>query len=718
MKNTVKKVPVILQMEALECGAASLAMILAYYKKYVSLEKLRLDCNVSRDGSTAKYIILAAKHNNMNAKGFRMSVDKLKKETELPVIIHWNFNHFVVLCGFNKDNAIINDPAQGCVSIDMEEFDCSFTGIVLKFSPSENFLPSGKPKNIMAFIRKRIKGNKKALSIIVFIGFILSVLDIVKSVFYKIFTDNILLGNAAELLKPVLIGMFIVLIAKFLALSLERVCLLKLKAKMCIGSSSIFMWHILRLPIEFFSQRFAGDIASRQQSNNDIAEMFCYCFAPAILNILMIFIYIPMILYYDFALAAIGILAAFVDIFIIKTASAKSENDAKTMQRDKGKLSGITVSAVSMIETIKSSGAEFGLFEKIAGYRAKYNNSLLHLRKRNMFTSIVPEILSGVTKGAVLIVGTYYILSGKFTVGSLMAFQGFMNSFLSPINSVTETIQNIREMSGDIERIEDVMAYPTDASENVFLSENNSKNYKKLSGKLEIKKLCFAYSPLAPNLIENFSLKAEKGKTIALVGGSGSGKSTIAKIVSGLYTPRSGEILFDGVSIKDIDRYVFKGSVAVVDQNISLFEGTIKDNITMWDNTISEETIISACKNACIHNDIMSLLDGYEYIIKEGGSNFSGGQRQRLEIARAFAVNPSIIILDEATSALDPITEKLIIDSVKRQKITCLIIAHRLSTIRDADEIIMLSNGVEVERGNHKELMKKNGKYAELIRNE
>ena len=341
---------------------------------------------------------------------------------------------------------------------------------------------------------------------------------------------------------------------------------------------------------------------------------------------------------------------------------------------------------------------------------------MLALRKRNIIISIVPEILSGITKGIVLIAGAYYILVGKFTVGYLMAFQGFMSSFLSPVNSVAETVQNIREMSGDMERIEDVTAYPADINENVFFTK--SDNYKKLSGELEIKDLCFAYSPLAPNLIENFSLKAEKGKTIALVGGSGSGKSTIAKIVSGLYPPRSGEILFDGVSIKYIDRYVFTSSVAVVDQNISLFEGTIKDNITMWDDTISEEDIVSACKDACIHNDIMSLLDGYEYIIKEGGANFSGGQRQRLEIARAFAVNPSVIILDEATSALDPITEKLIMDSVKQRGITCLIIAHRLSTIRDADEIIMLEYGIEVERGSHKELIEKNGRYAELIRSE
>lgn len=716
MKHTVKKVPVILQMEALECGAASLSMILAYYKKFVPLEQLRMDCNVSRDGSTAKYINLAARHHGLEAKGYRMSVEKLKEDTAFPMIIHWNFNHFVVLCGFRGNKAIINDPAGGTVSVDMEEFNRSFTGVVLKFKPSEHFQPSGKPKSVISFVKKRIVGNTSVLALTILMGLVISMLALVKTVFYKVFTDNILIGGMPEWMDSIISGMLIVLAAAFAAEIIRSVCLAKLQAKMSIGSSSSFMWHILRLPAEFFSQRFAGDIASRQQSNNTIAFALCNQIAPVILNIVMILIYLAVMVYYNVVLAFVGIAMAIINIILMKSVSKHNTNAAKSIQRDSGKLSGIMVAGVSMIETIKASGSEFGFFEKIAGYQTKYNNAMLSLRKRNTAIGIVPEILSGISTGVVLMLGVYYIFQGSFTIGSLMAFQSFMNLFLSPVGSLVNSIQTFQDMSGEMERVDDVMNYPADVSgKDCYVKTDN---YKKLSGSVEIKKLCFAYSSLAPNLIENFHLKANKGQMIALVGGSGSGKSTIAKVISGLYAPRSGEVLFDGKSIGEIDRYIFTNSVAVVDQSVSMFSGTVKENITMWDETIPEEIIIQACRDACIHDDIMLLEDGYESVIAEGGSNFSGGQRQRFEIARAFALNPSILILDEATSALDPMTEKLVMDAVKRRNITCFVIAHRLSTIRDADEIIMLEYGKETERGTHSQLIEKNGRYAALVKSE
>lgn len=715
MKNSVKKVPVILQMEALECGAASLAMILAYYKKYVPLEQLRSDCNVSRDGSTAKYINLAARHHGLEAKGYRMSVEKVKQQTEFPMIIHWNFNHFVVLCGFKGKKAIINDPAGGRVSVDMEEFDRSFTGIVLKFKPSENFVPSGKPKSVMSFIKKRLKGSAGPLVFVLTMGLILSILELLKPVFYKIFTDEVLIGGISEKMKPLLWAMLITLGAGFLAETLKSIYLSKLNAKMSIGSSSSFMWHVLRLPVDFFSQRFAGDISSRQESNNEIAYALCTKLAPVFLNVIMIGIYLAVMIYYNAYMALIGIAMAIINIAIMRMVSKQNTNAAKSIQRDSGKLSGIMIAAVSMIETIKASGSETGFFEKISGYQTKYNNAMLDLRKRNTMIGILPEILSGLSTGAVLMIGVYNIFNGNFTIGALMAFQSFMNLFLTPVGYLVDSIQVYQDMSGNMERVEDVMNYETDVE---FHPETADCEYEKLSGEVELKDISFGYSALAPALIENFSLKAEKGSMIALVGGSGSGKSTLAKIISGLYPPRSGEVLFDGKPIKEIDRYIFTGSVAVIDQSISLFSGTIKDNITMWDSTIPEETVVEACKDACIHSDIMALKDGYDSVIAEGGGNFSGGQRQRLEIARAFAMHPSIIILDEATSALDPATEKLVMDAVKRRGITCFVIAHRLSTIRDADEIIMLEYGKEVERGTHRQLIRKDGKYAALVKSE
>lgn len=716
MKKNVKKVPVILQMEALECGAASLAMILAYYKKYIPLERLRSDCNVSRDGSTAKYINLAAKYHGLEAKGFKMSVEKLKAETEFPVIIHWNFNHFVVLCGFKGDKAVINDPASGKNYIEMEEFDRSFTGIVLKFKPSENFEPGGKPKSTMTFLKKRLSGSISALSIIMVLGLVISILSLIKPIFYKIFTDNILIGKSPEWMSVILTGMGVVLVVSFIAESVRNILLAKVQAKMSISASSSFFWHILHLPVDFFSQRFAGDIAIRQQSNNVIAAALCNQLAPIVLNLVMIGIYLFIMLYYNTPMALVAVVMAVINMAVMNVVLKQNENAAKSMQRDAGKVAGIEVAAVSMIETIKASGAEYGFFEKISGYRTKYNNSVVSLRRRNAFMGIVPELLSGLCTGVILIMGVFFIFNGELTIGALMAFQSFVDLFLSPVNSLTNAMQDFQEVRGDIERVDDVLNYPTDVSDEIEFSKE--ADYEKLTGKVEIKELAFAYSTLAPALIENFSLKVEKGQMVALVGGSGSGKSTIAKVISGLYVPRSGEVLFDNIPLKEVDRYVFTNSVAVVDQNISLFTGTIKENISMWDSTISEETMVSACKDACIHDDIMKLADGYDSLVAEGGSNFSGGQRQRLEIARAFVVNPAIMILDEATSALDPMTEKEVMEAVKRRNITCFVIAHRLSTIRDADEIIMLEYGKVVERGTHEQLIEQDGKYAKLVRSE
>ncbi len=718
MKNNFKKVPVILQMEAVECGAASLGMVLGYYKKFVSLEQLRVDCNVSRDGSSAKYIYLAAQRYGLKARAIKAEVDEVKELKDFPVIIHWNFNHFVVLCGFKGDKAVINDPAEGRVLIEPEEFDNSFTGIVLEFSPTEEFEPSGKPQNTFGFVKRQVSGSALAAVVIVLAGFVIAVCELVKPVFYKLFTDNVLIYAENEWMRPILLGMTVVLVVCFIAEVIESVSLALLKSKMSIGMSSVFMWHILRLPVQFFSQRYAGDIASRQESNNETAENLCTFILPVALDVLMIGIYLFVMLWYNLLLAFVGIGAAVINVAFLFYTSRKNANSARTVSRDEGKLSGVSIAALSMIETIKSSGSELGFFEKIAGYRAKHNNSTVGFRMKGLYGEVIPEILQGLSTGAVLMIGVYLIFKGDLSIGSLMAFQSFMLLFLTPVGNVADSVRVFWEMSGDIDRTEDVLKYPTDVKGDFGYSENTETEYKKLTGKVEVKNLCFAYSPLAPSLLNNFSLKAEKGQMIAIAGGSGSGKSTAAKIICGLYPPRSGEVLFDGVPIDEIDRYVFKASVASVDQEISLFSGTIRDNITMWDDSISEETIISACRDACIHDDIMALVGGYEYKISEGGGNFSGGQRQRLEIARALAVNPSILILDEATSALDPPTEKLIMDAVKRRGITCFVIAHRLSAIRDADEIIILDKGVETERGTHEELIRLNGHYARLAASE
>lgn len=716
MKNSISKVPVILQMEALECGAASLAMVLAYYKKYIPLEKLRVDCNVSRDGSTAKYILLAAKYHNLLAKGYKMGTEKIKQQNSFPMIIHWNFNHFVVLCGFDKKgNAVINDPASGRVKVSSDEFDKCFTGIVLTFEPSENFVQSGEKKSVMKFIMNSLKGLSLPMVFVITMGFILALLQSAKPIFYEVFTDKVMIGNDKNWLKSIILGMVIVLLIGFLVELLENRYLSRIKAKISITSSSGFMWHLLRLPVEFFSQRFTGDIVARQMSNNQIAFTLCTKIIPVSLNCIMILFYLILMVTYDPWMTSIGIIVAVIDITVIQLTAKKNANAARNQQRDLGKLSGMTSSCISMIETIKSSGAEYGFFEKIAGYQAKYNNSLLKVRSMNVYLGAIPSILSSLGECAVMLIGVYSIFSGRFTIGMLMAFQGFMGMFMQPVTSLVYSMQAYQEMNGSAERVNDVMNYAADV--NIDLN-NMDTSYEPLTGNVELEHINFAYSRMAPPVIYDFSVNVQKGNMVAFVGGSGSGKSTLAKLISGLYKPLKGSIRFDGRDISEINRYIFTNSLAVVDQSISLFEGTVRENISMWDETMEEETIVRACKDACIHDDIMSRKEGYEYLIKEGGSNFSGGQRQRLEIARAFAADPTILILDEATSALDPETEKIIMDAIKKRNITCFVIAHRLSTIRDADEIILLEYGKEIERGTHNSLMKLDGKYAQLVMNE
>ena len=710
MKHTVKRVPVILQMEAVECGAASLAMVLAYYKRYIPLEQLRMDCNISRDGSNAKYIALAGRYHGMNVKALRLGVEAVQSRTDFPMIIHWNFNHFVVLCGFRRNHAVINDPASGRVEVPMEEFDRSFTGIALTFSPSEQFQRQEGGSHRYTELLSRLRGNGGVLVFALTMGVILALLELTKPVFYNEFTDDILHSGYDRKLLPLLMAMAVVLVLSFAAAVSRQYYLSRLRTKLTVSASSGFMWHLLHLPVAFFAQRYIGDISGRLQSTDGVYRLLCMTLLPVLLDAVMILLYLVVMLRYSLALSLIGIVMALLNLLFTFLMAAQTAGAVKNVQRDDGKLSGVMLSTVSMIETIKSGGAEEGVFEQLSGYHAKYASAMLELREKSTALSTAAQILTGLSSGAVLMLGVYYIFDGRFTIGALMAFQSFLSLFLTPISTLSASMQSFQTVNGSLDRIGDVMRYPEETRPRL-----SREVYEKLSGRIEIEDLRFAYSRLAPPLIRDFSLTIEPGQTVALVGGSGSGKSTVAKLISGLYEPQGGRILLDGVPVGELDRDVLSASLAVVDQSISLFSGTIRENITMWDPSVPEDVLIQACRDACIHEEILALPNGYDATLAEGGSNFSGGQRQRLEIARALAAQPSILILDEATSALDTMTEKLVMDAVKRRNITCLVIAHRLSTIRDADQIIMLDHGEAVEQGTHQELVALGGRYKALV---
>ena len=716
-KTGVVKTPIVMQLEALECGAACLTMILAYYDKWIPLEQVRSDCGVSRDGSNARNCLLAANSYGLNGKGYRFEPESLKEHGTFPCIIHWNFNHFVVLNGFRNNKAYINDPARGFVKVSMEEFDKAFTGICLCFEPSPDFVPGGKKKSVFDYAKKRMKNAKEAFVFVIFLSIISSIIGILQPGFLRFFMDRLLTQQNPEWLIPFIILLsvlsFIQVFVSWVQLRYNNY----INGSIAVVGSTSFMWKILKLPMEFFSQRMSGDILSRQSSNANIANALVNTFAPLLLQSIMMILYFIVMIRYSVLLTMVGLFSLLINAFISTFISNKRMNISRVSMRDSGKLMGTTVSGIEMIETIKASGAENGFFEKWSGYQASVNNSEVEFAKINNVLGIIPSIVSSTTSLVITGIGVYLTIKGEFTIGMISAFSGYLASFTAPATSFISAGQTILEMRTEMERIEDVMSYPDDVMLNVK-DYSNDEVFDKLSGLIELKDVTFGYSKLDAPLIENFNITIKPGESVAIVGTSGCGKSTLSKLISGINKPWSGEILFDGKKINEIDRSVFTGSLAVVDQDIIVFEDTIKNNIKMWDDSIEDFEVILAAKDAQIHNDIMEREGGYNYKLTEGGKDFSGGQRQRLEIARVLAQDPTICILDEATSALDAKTEYEVVNSIKNRGITCIVIAHRLSTIRNCDQIYVLDNGKIVEQGKHDELIKNDGIYSKLISND
>ncbi|WP_016953685.1 NHLP family bacteriocin export ABC transporter peptidase/permease/ATPase subunit [Anabaena sp. PCC 7108] len=716
--NTRIKTPTLLQMEAVECGAAALGIMLSYYGRIVPLSELRTSCGVSRDGSKASNLLKAARNFGLQSKGFKKEVNQLR-EMKPPYIVFWNFNHFLVVEGFGGDRVFLNDPATGPRSVTAQEFSEAYTGIVLVMEPGVEFKKGGRKPSTIQALSKRLKGSTKEILFCILTNFVLVLPGMATAVFAQVFIDNVLIQNQVAWIRPLLGGMFIVILVQTGLISLQFKKLRYLQLRLSIQMTGQFLWHTLRLPVGFYAQRFAGEISSRMGLNNQVADLLSGQLARSAVDVVMATFYIILMVMYDPVLTLISIISVVTNILMLRWVSRQRTDNYMRLNQDGGKIAGIEISGLQSIETIKSAGLESDFFAKWAGYYAKSITAQQDMLKGDLLLGALPTLLSTLSSMLLLVIGGWRVIDGHLTIGMLIALQGLTNRFQRPIGTLMGLGNQIQQLGGSLNRLDDVLLNPIDpvlkAETATGLQLATPLEICRLQGYVELRNVTFGYSPVDEPLIKNFSCSLKPGQRIAFVGSSGSGKSTVSKLITGLYTPWEGEILFDGIPQQQIPRAVITNSLSMVEQDIFLFGGTVRDNLTLWDDTIPDTQLLQACQDAAILDAVMAITGGLNGKLLEGAANLSGGQRQRMEIARALVNNPSILVMDEATSALDSETEKVIDRNIRRRGCTCIVVAHRLSTIRDCDEIVVMEKGQVVQRGTHEEMKNVAGVYSRLI---
>lgn len=706
------RTPTILQMEMVECGAAALGIVLAYWGRRVPLEELRVACGVSRDGSKASNIVRAARDYGLEAKGMRREVAEVLEGT-LPVVIFWNFNHFVVLEGTSRDRVFINDPAMGPRSVSRGEFDEAFTGVSLEFAPTPEFRHGGPSSGLSARLWARLGGLRPAIGFIAWVSLMLVIPGLLLPGLTAVFVDNVLVQRFEGWLSPLLVGLGAAFVLNFLLTLVQGLALLRLELRLAFDQSARFVWHLLRLPMDFFGQRVVGDLVNRVDANDNVASLLGHDIGGALAHgFTTLFIGLIMV-FYDPVLATIVFIGVGLNLLVLRLVNRGLSDVTLRLQVEQGRLFGTSVTGLRSIETLKATGGENDFFSRWAGYHARAINSEQRLALYLQFVDVLPGLILSLVSVAVLCVGATRVVDGYMTLGMLVAFQSLLSGFIGPVGKLVGVGAKMREASADFARLEDVLHYRRDWR---FADRPPVEANEPAAGHLSLLAVSFGYSPLAPPLIEGFSLDVAPGRWVALVGASGSGKSTLGKLIAGLQEPRSGEIRIDGRLLSDWGRDRLSDIIAVVDQDIRLFAGTVHDNVTLWDDTVPHDRLVAAIDDAGLAEAVSRLDGSYHARLSEDGANLNAGQRQRLEIARALARAPALLILDEATASLDAVSEKTIFEAVRRRGMTCVLIAHRLSTVRDCDEIIVLDRGKVIERGTHAALMARSGAYADLVR--
>jgi NHLM bacteriocin system ABC transporter peptidase/ATP-binding protein len=697
-------------MEAAECGPASLAMILAYYGRWVPLDDLRDRCDVSRDGSTALNLLKVARQFGLEAGGQKCHPEGLKK-LAMPVVVFWNLNHFLVVEGFSGDTVYLNDPASGPRSISFKDFDESFTGVVLTFKPTPQFQAGGSRPSAFRGLKRRFHGAGEPLFYLLATSFMLVVPGLITPAFLQIFVDDILGRALYSWTMWLLLAMLLTALVSSLLNLLQGYILLRLGIFLTTRNSAQFFWHMLNLPIRFFTSRMVGELSNRVGLNDKLAQILAGKVTLAGFHMVMIGFYGLVMYSYDATITCITLLLGGVNVMVLVVVGRLRTDLNSRSLADQGKLLGVTLGALQGIESVKASGRESELFSHWAGYQTRVLNASQSTGRVLAMVGLLPQLATGIGNVALLGYGGWLVMHGVLTVGNLMALQTLQASLLGPINQLVELAGTLQDARADLNRLDDSLEQ----------KEQNNPELKpdglaRLSGHIEFRQITFGYRRLADPLIKDFSLTIKPGSRVAIVGSTGSGKSTLARLLTGLFEPWSGQVMFDGKNIAELPRVVLASSVSLVDQDILLFEGSLRQNLSLWNPALTDDILLQAARDACIYDTLMARGGGLEGWVSEAGRNFSGGERQRLEIARALAVQPSVLIMDEATSALDPTVEREIDRNIRARGCTCIIIAHRLSTIRDSDQIVVLDQGRVAESGTHEQLMASTvGMYRTLV---
>ena len=714
------RTPLFLQFEATECGAACLGIILAYFRRWVSLEELRVACGISRDACSAADIVRAAEGYGLSVTGWRKEPHQLHS-IALPVILFWEFNHFVVLEGFSRGRYYLNDPANGHRTVSEEEFDRAFTGVVLTLERGPNFQLGGGRVGVVRPLWQWLRTVKVPLLFAALCGLLLALPGLALPVLLSVFVDHVLgSSQAASWGAPLVAAAGAAAVAIYLLTYLQQRCLRKINIRLAVVHADRFLRHLLRLPVQYFSHRFAGDLTARVQLVDKVAGVGSMQFTGVIIELVMSVLFLVLMIAYDPYLAAIVVALAAANAVLMRVVSQMRTDENRQMQREQAMLSGISAVSLRNMESLRAVAAEDDVFSSWSGYQARELRARQRFAELGYVIAALPTLFLMLGGAAVLGLGGWRVITGDMTIGMLMGFHVVAGNFLRPVGRFVQFADLFQILEADLQRLSDVFNAPED--ELLEERKDPQKNIAtldgrlRLAGRIELRAITFGYQPNGAPLIDNLNLTIEPGQRVAVVGPTGSGKSTLLMLVSGVYGPWSGEILFDGVLREDIPRDILTSSVAIVDQQPFLFAGTVRDNLTMWNPTVPDDQLIAASRDALIHDDIMSRPAGYDSAVQEGGRNFSGGQRQRMEIGRALVNNPSVLLLDEATSSLDAVSEERIDDALRQRGCTCFIVAHRLSTIRDCDQIIVLDRGQPVQHGTHEELVAdENGLYYQLV---